>query len=94
MVDLFVTYFIDFKLEIYAGVALTALYFLKRQYQNNEMLAGFIRFTTERIAAAMEADPGVPEVSAEAPTSKKAALRRKVRRELAARARKSNRGAK
>ena len=84
--------FIDWRLEVYAAAALAFLGYLKWRYRDNDRVAAFIKWTSDRIATNMENNPQVTYASVHDPLSKKQALRRKVRRELATQVRKANRG--
>ena len=91
MLDQLFGYFIMFRLEFYAAVALFVLFLLQRRYANNEMASAFLRFMSDRIATSIENDPAQPGSSPNDPLSTKAKLRRNVRRELVQKARKANR---
>ena len=81
-------YIVFFRLEILAGVVLVALGLLKRRYDSNVVIAGYIKAASDAIAQSMSDKAG----GNPADTSTRAKRRRKVRRGLAKQARKANRG--
>lgn len=94
MLDQVLSFLADFQWEILAGFGLVLLYLVKRRYDNNVLIAGFIRATQNAIADAMEQDsPPPPTENAATRQLRRAATKAKVRRELARRARKAARKA-
>lgn len=82
----------DFQWEIVSALGLVLLYFLKRRYDQNVLVASFIRHTQNAIADAMEQDnPPPADENAATKQLRRAATKAKVRRELARRARKASR---
>jgi hypothetical protein len=88
MIETLVLFYAAWKIEIFIGLFVLALPFLKRRYDNNTLIGSMIQLTTERIAQAMETDPE------NHPRDKKSKVqrRKKVRNDLAKAARKANRG--
>jgi hypothetical protein len=86
-----------YRLELIGGAVLAALFFLRKRYATNMMVAAFIRFTQDQVVDAMEKAEVEDSIDAgkkhRKPSAvKKAAQRRKIRADLAKRARKANRG--
>jgi hypothetical protein len=83
---------VDFQWEIVSALGLVVLYFLKRRYDQNVLVASFIRHTQNAIADAMETEEPPPANENRALKQlRRAATKAKVRRELARRARKAAR---
>jgi hypothetical protein len=92
-----IDYVVYYKLEAIASIILLALACLRKHYDNNVMIAAFIRFTQDQVAEKLEEqEANLAEIEGtehKTPGAlKKAARRRKVRRELAKKARRANRG--
>jgi hypothetical protein len=88
-----IDYVVYYKVEAIASVILIALAFLRKHYDNNVMIAAFIRFTQNQIAEVLERtedeEAGKPQKRG---ALKKAATRRKIRGDIAKKARRANRG--
>jgi uncharacterized membrane protein len=80
----------SWKVEIIGSILLVALLLLKRHYDSNVIVAGYLRQAIDAVATQMEAAPDVEPKDLK--RSAKKARRREIRRKIAKEARKANRG--
>jgi hypothetical protein len=92
-----VEWVVYYRLELIGAAILSALFLLRKRYATNMMVAAFIRFTQDQVVDAMETASAAEDAEdgkthRKPGAVKKAAQRRKIRADLAKRARKANRG--